>query len=146
MSKSILKVRDKEYELYEVLLRIKLSKESDGNFLTFDLFVDSQDSSRAGVAINSMTIPGTKANDIENATFELDENDDDTLNELRESVICEPGIVLELSHLKIIFGSFHDGLVDIRLEARCFKLDEGTSEVAEEGIPIVGIFSAKIQA
>ncbi len=108
MSKSFLRVRNAEYELNEVILRIKVSKHGEG-LITFDLFADSHESLRAGVAINAMTVKGATANDIANTTFELDENGDDALNELRESVICEPGTVLELSHLKVAFAAIRDG-------------------------------------
>ena len=146
MSVSILKVRNTEYRLDEVLLRIGLSKEGDDNFVTFDLFVDRRNASQPGFAINSMSIIGTQTNAIENMTFELDEDDDDPLNELRESVVCEPGAVLELSHLKIRFGAFQNGAVDTELEATCFQADEESSELSEADIPVFGKFTAKIQA
>jgi hypothetical protein len=142
MSSSTLRIRSTEYELGEVLLRIALSKEGADSLLTFDLFANSQNLSRAGVAINSMTIMGTDPADIESTTFELDESDDDALNELRESVICEPGAVMELSHLRIMFGAFQDGLVDVRLEAKCFRHDDAASE---EDIPVAGALVARIQ-
>ena len=146
MSNSTLIIRGKEYKLDEVLLHIRLSQENGTRFLTFDLFADSQDLSKAGFAINSLTIPGNTVVDIENAIFELDEDDSDKFNELRESVMCEPGLVLELSYLKISFNTIQGGFVDTTLEAKYFRRDEEASKRIEEGIRVTGNFPARARA
>jgi len=145
MNNSVLYIRDTEYTLDEVLLRIGLSQEGDDHFVTFDLFADSRELSRSGFAINSLAVIGTQISAIENTTFELDEQDGDGLNELRESVVCEPGSVLEVSHLKIVFGAFQNGFVDTQLEANCFRVDEESAEIIEDIIPVRGNFTAKIR-
>jgi hypothetical protein len=104
--------------------------------LTFSLFADTADLQQAGFAINCMNVPG-KAR-IDHLCFELDAHCTDTLNELGESVICEPGAVLELRSLRLAFGPGQGGVVSITLDAVCNTRQEAW-------IPVRGDFVARIE-
>jgi hypothetical protein len=138
-------IADTEYELYEVILTVTPSQDEAEQWLTFDLFADSSDTSRAGFAFNALTVQGRGLKDLNQTTFELDEFSDDPFNELRESVICELGQVLELSHLKLDFGAPVASSIEINLNARCFRVDEDTSERIEGDVPVTGSFVATIR-
>jgi hypothetical protein len=83
--------------------------------LTFSLFADTAELQQAGFAIHCMNVPGAAR--IDHLYFELNADSTDPLNELGESVICEPGVVLELTSLRLAFGMVHDELVSITLDA-----------------------------
>lgn len=103
--------------------------------MTFSLFADTTELQHAGLAINCMSVPGAAR--IDHLCFELDTKGTDTLNELGESVICEPGVVLELTALRLAFGSVRDGVVSITLDAIGHTRHEAS-------IPIHGDFVARI--
>jgi hypothetical protein len=132
-----------EYPLTDVLLHVYSDSAGADSLLIFDLLADCGDLTRAGFAINSMSAVVTTAHSLAQRVFELDEQDDDPYNELRESVVCRPGSVLELSHLKICFGADQGDAIDVKLEAQCFRLDPDTDEIAETDISVSGQFQAK---
>src|SRR5205807_5689862 len=101
----------------------------------FSLFADTAELQRAGLAINCMSVPGAAR--IDHLYFELDADRKDTLNELSESVICEPEVVLELVSLRLAFGSVHEGVVSITLDAVAHTRDRAP-------IPVRGDFVARI--
>ena len=110
---NVLRIRDQEYFLKEVLLRVGYGRHYD--LLTFNLFADSDEQPQASFAINCMSVPGITS--IDHVRFKLDANNMDSLNELAESVICDPGGVLELTSLHLTFGRVRDGVVQIVLDA-----------------------------
>lgn len=146
VSSSTLKIRDTEHALDEVLLRFKAGKVGEQDYVTFDLFADDQGVTKPGFIIDGMTIRG-KAGlaEIAGATFEIDADDEDELNDLTGCTIYEPGRPLQLAHLKIAFGSIQGDSMDIRLEASCFgpNLQSGT---LERDIPVVGTLVARIES
>src|SRR5688572_30097662 len=93
LSMNTLRIGNQEHLLQEVLLYLDHGdRPEDG--LRFSLFADTAELQQAGFAINCMNVPG--AGRIDNLCFELASDSTDPLNELGESVICEPGVVLEL--------------------------------------------------
>lgn len=137
-------IRGIEYPIDKVVLRLHSEPGGNDGLLTFDLFADSRDLSLAGFAINAMTIAGSGLHSLAHQVFELDEEDEDRYNEWRESVICEPGSVLEISHLRLVFGADRAETIDVELRAQCFRVDPDTDEVAETAIPIMGHFHAML--
>ncbi len=146
MVESVLKIRDKEYDLEKVFLRLRFRDEKGDDYLDFDLFADSESLKKTGIAINAMTMRGVAdPQEIAGKIFTLDDDMEDELNELRESVICEPDHVLELSQLEIKFGTLAEGYTNIELRATCFSVNEETLEVQEDGIPVTASLLAQIQ-
>jgi hypothetical protein len=129
-----LRIRDQEHRVEEVLLYLEhRARPEDG--LTFSLFADTGELQQAGLSINCMSVPGAAR--IDHLRFELDADRTDALNELGESVIGEPGAVLELTSLRLAFGPVHDGAVSITLDAVCHTRHEAS-------IPVRGDFVARI--
>lgn len=119
MSDSKLIIRDKEYILSKVELSWEIIEE-DKRFLRFNLFADCDDLKKPGIAINCIDIEGLKSiNDIEGIVFELSEEDEDPYNELNESVLVEPGNILELNYLFLKFGQISNGVIPVELRAVC---------------------------
>ncbi len=144
MDASTLRVGNNEYHLVKVHVRqVTHEKIGEKDFITFDLFADVKKLTRAGFAINAITVMGANVADLENLEFELKEDSEDELNELRESVIGIPNQQFELSSLKLKFGTISNRTIQIQLEAICFRLDD-QYEVAESGIPVTGQFNAEL--
>lgn len=130
-----LRISGRKYLLQEVLLYLESrGRPEDG--LIFSLFADTDDLQQAGFAIHCMRVPGAAR--IDDLRFALDAHCTDTLNELAESVICEPGVVLELKALRLAFGPVHGGVVPVSLDAVCHAR-------GETGIPVRGEFVARIE-
>lgn len=121
------------YPLGDVLLYVESGRE-DG--LQISLFADSKDLTQAGFAVNCLTLHG--ATKIGQGLFDSDEDKTDGLNEIQESVICQPGAVLELDWLRLAFGSVENGVVGATLEASCHKSGE------QEEMQVVANFDALI--
>ena len=128
-----LQIGDRVYPLGEVLLYLDVKSRGEG--LEFSLYADCEDLEQAGLAVNCMTMP--TVNGLARTVLELGEDSPDTLNELAESVITEPGGTLELDFLRITFGTPRDGWVEATLEALCRRSEE------EKEIPVRGLLSAK---
>lgn len=124
-----LRIRDREHVLREVLLYLeRRGRPEDG--LTFSFYADPTELQQAGFAINFMNMPGAAR--IDHLRFELGRYCRDTLNELAESVICEPGAVLELTSLRLVFGPVRDGTVPVTLDAVCHSRYEASIRVHGE--------------
>ena len=143
MAQQTLNIGNVSYSLNEVVINLRPTSNDEEDGITFDLLADCGDKSLAGFAINAMSIDTATVDQLEGHVFELDEQDDDPHNELRESVVCLPGSVLELSHLKLNFGLEHGDAIEIQLEARCFRLDPDTDEIVETNIIVNGQFLAR---
>jgi hypothetical protein len=144
MAKSVLKIRDTEHDLEQVFLRLHFREEEGDDYLDFDLFADSENLKKAGIAINAMTMRGvTNPQEIAGTIFMLEDDTRDELDELRESVICEPDQALELSQLEIRFGNLVEGYISIELRATCFSVNEETLELHEDGIPVTASLLAQ---
>ena len=129
-----LQIGDRVYPLGEVFLYLDVKCGGEG--LEFSLYAEGEELGQAGLAINCMTIPGERR--IARTVFQLEEDSRDTVNELAESVIMEPGGPMELDFLRITFGNPRDGWVDATLEAQCHRTGE------DGQIPVRGRLSAKI--
>lgn len=135
MGKSSLFIRKKEYVLNEVTLNLSIVRQGEDQYLQFDIFADCNDLKTAGFAINCMSIEGLQSTkDIQGLIFKLGEDIEDYLNELSESVICEPGQVLELEHLLIKFGEIQNDFINIEIEAKC-----------NGDIPVKGHLTARVK-
>jgi len=136
--------RRTKYDLGVVQLRVSVDREGDESFVSFDVFLDSKELSRPGIAINRMSIRGDDIAQLEHRLFQLAEETDDEINELRESVLVEPGHQLEISSLSIQFGLLSGKIVPVDLQAVCYRVDEETDEVAEESIPVSAYLECKL--
>ncbi len=146
MAKSWMQVRQTRYDLGVVHLRVSVDRERDESFVSFDIFLDSKELSRPGIAINRMSIRGDNIAQLEHRLFQLAEGSDDEINELRESVLVEPGHQLELTSLSVQFGVLSGKSVPLELQAVCCRIDDETDEVAEEDIPVSAHLECKLTA
>ena len=144
MAKNWMQVRQTTYELAVPHLRVSIEVEDGESFVTFDIFLDSKELSRPGIAINRMSFRGSDVAQLENSLFELTDERGDEINELRESVIVEPGSQLELSSLKVQFGDLKGRHVPVELQAVCYRVDEETYDVSEENIQVVAHLECKL--
>ena len=73
----------------------------------------------------------------------LEVGSNDEVNELQESVICEPGQTLQLNSLRLEFGEFAGDTMPVRLDAVCER--RGSSVKPETGIKISGTFRSRMK-
>jgi hypothetical protein len=139
MNRPVLRIGATEHEIQEVRLSAHHHEQEGEHFLTVDLFADSKDLARAGFAINSVTLRGLqRPKDLEGKVLALARDGDDELNELAESVICEPGRVLEIDWMRLEFGRMRTGRLPVKMEAECHV--SGTA-----GIPVLATFEAALK-
>jgi hypothetical protein len=146
MSNSALMIRDQEHVLPEVHLTGDHAVVDGQHLLSFSLAAVSEPEEQnmtAGIAINCLVVQGlSKLAELQGQTISLGEGQDDPMhNELRESVILEPGNTLELEQLVLRFGEVADDHIAVRLEAVCFRY-AGNGE--ERDVPVHGHFWARI--
>ncbi len=114
MRGAVLKIGDDEYPLTEVTLTAHQSKEDDAHFLTVNLFADTEELSRAGFAINSITFRGLReVHELQDRSFVLGPDSDDPL----------------LERLSLKFGQVSGDRIDAHMEAVCS--DEGALWLVE---------------
>ena len=138
MGKTTLKIGTRVHEIAEVTLSSHHQTSDGEHLLTVNLFADSRKLAQAGFAINSLTLRGLcKAEDIQGVKFARNSESDDELNDLMESVICEPGQVLELDSLSLAFGRLSRGKINIAMQATCHA-------GRRSKIPVTGTFPARV--
>ena len=125
------------YQMGEVAIS---SRCIDG-YLMIDILTDGD---KAGIALNCISLGGLKSLDqLQNRSFKFASNEDETENELGESVVFrsqELEDTLEIEKLEIQFGKISDNVFPIALTARCFGYTKEDSD-----IPVSTSFLAKME-
>jgi hypothetical protein len=133
--KSFMKIDGRKYDLEKVSVRFYFRPEP-----RVDVFCDTEELKKAGLAINSISLVETikSVDDIigKAIILEMDGEEevniaDNKHNELGESVICRPGQVLELEGLFIKFNQIEGDYITLQMKASCFSL-----ESLEMAIPV----------
>lgn len=126
---SILRIGDDQYEIEDVAIAVHhLAEPGHDDRLEVNIFADTRGMSQAGFVINSLFLRGLRGvEDLCGKAFLLNRVSD-CHDELAESVICQPGKVLEIDSLRLKFGRLEDGLLAVKMEVVCHG--EGKSAIA----------------
>ena len=128
MSNGTIQIGATNFTLENVSLYVQANDAEGKQLLTIDLFADTEELTKAGFAINAISLPGLEQiSDLEDLSFSLNSVSDDPLNDLGESVICQPNAVLEIESIAFEFGKLTQKQIAVRMNAIC--VDENNSRI-----------------
>ena len=145
MASSILVIRDQQVLLDDVMISAGCCDADGESCLAVDLFSDSRELSRHGFALNGIAFSGVDSLESLQGQVAVLRADDEEADALAESVICEPGQVLEINAMQLNFGEIADGHFTIDFLAICSRIDDAGNTVEDE-IRVLGCLNAEIRA
>jgi hypothetical protein len=136
MAESVLRIGDREFTLENATISVDSYELDDDAFLEMNVVAgDNETEHGCGVALNCLSFPGVQAlEELMGKTIEVG-GIDDTLNELGESVVWEPGRTLSLETLTLNILEVNEERVVLDLQATCTAVNDDTYET-EDGIPV----------
>ncbi len=106
----------------EVSIYIHHYTDENGTHNSIDILSDSTNDEMGGVAINSLGIGNiTTFQQLSGMTFSYNANDESS-SELGESVFWQNADeTLEIEQISIAFGALQDEMLQVKIQASCFK-------------------------
>ncbi|MHC4446000.1 MAG: hypothetical protein ACYS6W_15885 [Planctomycetota bacterium] len=128
MSVSIIKIGKSKYELEQVKVWVKHTKEDGERYLevTISSFAkDNDDPTKAGLTINGISFAGLEnVKDLQDALMTLGLEIPDPINEIAESVIWRPNETLDIEKLSLKFGGIEGNSISVEIKALCWSCEE----------------------
>ena len=120
---SVLYIGDQEYSLADVTLSAVVKTTMDNSaYLSVTIIAHSGIPTGAGFTLDTLAFHQLEyLADLPGTTLVLDDESYDPFNELGESVVYEPGSILEIDTLDLKFGSRQDDMIVVEFKAMCHQ-------------------------
>ena len=128
---SVLHIGDQEYSLADVTLSAVVKTAMDNSaYLSVTIIAHSGAPSGAGFTLDTLAFHQLEyLMDLPGTTLVLDDESYDPFNELGESVVYEPGNILEIDTLDLKFGPRQADTITVEFKAMCHRKDTQEKQV-----------------